>query len=92
MAKASFLMMWLTFDPHALQLLSLKHEASAKGLFIFETEHDKTNKMTYASNEDSVQYKHLPSLCCLLEDGLGPQPPIKRTAKTNQTGRMPRLI
>ena len=32
------------------------------------------------------------SLPCPHEESLGPQLPIKRTAKTDQTGRMPRLI
>ena len=32
------------------------------------------------------------SLCCPHEETFGPQLPIERTAKTDQTGRMPRLI
>ena len=32
------------------------------------------------------------SLCCLHEETMGPQLPIERTAKTDPTGRMPRLI
>ena len=32
------------------------------------------------------------SLRCPPEEGLGPKLPLKRAAKTDQTGRMPRLI
>ena len=47
------------------------------------------------SSEDSDQPGHLPSLIslrCPHEETLSPQLPIERTAKTDQTGRMPRLI
>ena len=45
----------------------------------FESRHDKTNKVTQ-------------SFRCPHEKSLGPQLPIERTAKTDQTGQMPRLI
>ena len=62
---------------------------------INEPPHDKTNKTACLPSEDSDQPGHLPSLislCCPHEETLHPQLPIERTAKTDQTGRMPRLI
>ena len=59
-----------------------------------ESEHDKTN-MTCAPSQYSDQPAHLPSLIrvqCPPGEGVGPQLPIKRTAKIDQTGQMPRLI
>ena len=73
---------WLLF------LLALWNK---KGM-TFELSH---NKITCASSEDSDQPGHPPSLislCCPHEEALGPMPPINRTAKTDQTGQMPRLI
>ena len=61
----------------------------------YEPPHVKTNKMTFAPSEDSDQLGHpssLISLCCPHEETLDPQLPIERTAKTDQTGGMPRLI
>ena len=46
-------------------------------------------------NKDLDEPGHLPSLIslhCLPEEGLGPWLPKKHTAKTDQTGQMPRLI
>ena len=60
-----------------------------------EPPHDKTNKMTCAPSEDSDQPGHPPSLIsirCPPKESLGPKLYIERTAKTDQTGRMPRLI
>ena len=48
-----------------------------------------------APSEDSDQPGHPPSdqhLRCPHEESLGPQLPIERIAKTDQTGRIPRLI
>ena len=56
---------------------------------------DKTNKIVCMSSEDSDQPGHPPSLIslrCPREESLGPWLPIKRTAKTDQTGQVPRLI
>ena len=70
----------------------------------FEPPHDKTNKMACAPSEDSDQPGHhaqsdqpghLPSLIslrCPHEESLGPKLPIECTAKTDQTGQIPRLI
>ena len=55
-------------------------------VFTFEPSRDKTNKMACAPSEDSDQPGH-PH-----EESLGPQLPTERTAKTDHTGRMPRLI
>ena len=55
-----------------------------------EPRHDKTNKMICAPSEDSDQTDQ--SLRCPPEAKLGPKLPIERTSKTDQTGRMPRLI
>ena len=52
---------------------------------LVEPSHDKTNKMIINAHSDQ-------SLCCLHEEALGSWLPIKHTAKTDQTGRMPRLI
>ena len=57
----------------------------------FEPPHVKTNKMTCAPSEDSDQPGHQ-SLRCSHEETLDPQLHNQRTAKTNQTGRMSRLI
>ena len=66
-----------------------------KTINIFEPPHDKTNKMACAPSSDSDQPGHLPSLIslrCPHEESLGPKLPIEHTAKTDQTGWMPRLI
>ena len=58
----------------------------------YEPPHNKINKMTCAPSEDSDQPGHPPiviSRRCPPEESLGPKLPIKRTAKTDQTGRMP---
>ena len=63
--------------------------------FRIEPAHDKTYKMACAPSEDSDQPVHPPSLIslrCLHEECSGPWLPIERTAKTDQTGRMHRLI
>ena len=64
----------------------------------------KTNKMACAPTEDSDHPGNPPnlitwastqsdqSLRCPREDGLGHWLPVERTAKTDQTWRMPRLI
>ena len=60
-----------------------------------ELPHDKTNKMACVPSEDSDQPRHLPSdqsLRCSPEKALGPSLPIELTVRTDQTGRMPRLI
>ena len=60
-----------------------------------EPPHDKTNKMTRALSEDSDQPGHPPSLIslrCPHEEILCPQLLIERTTKTDQTGRMSRLV
>ena len=54
---------------------------------LFEPPHDKTNKLACAPSEDSVQPGHPPMqsdqrLHCPHEETLGPQLPVKRTAKT----------
>ena len=57
--------------------------------------HDKTYKIACVPSEDSDPPGHLVSLTslrCLHEESLGPELPIKRTAKTDQTGRLPRMI
>ena len=54
-------------------------------IWIFETPHDKTNKMTCASIEDSDQPGHPPSLIslgCVLNGKLRTQDFYMRTAKT----------
>ena len=51
---------------------------------------DKTNKIACAPSEDLDQCDQ--SLRSPHDESLGPWLPIKRTAKTDQTGRMPRLI
>ena len=43
-------------------------------------------------SEDSASAQSDQSLRCLHEETLGPFLPIERTAKTDQTGWMPRLI
>ena len=53
----------------------------------YEPSHDKTNKMACVPSEDSDQ-----SLRCPHEESLLPDLPIERTAWTDQTGRMPRMI
>ena len=61
----------------------------------FEPPHDKSNKMAGAPSKDSDQPGHPPSLIslrCPHEESLVPKLPIECTAKTDQTGRMPRLI
>ena len=60
--------------------------------FTNELPHDKTNKMTFAPSKVSDQPGHPStqsdqSLCCLHEETLGPQVPVERTAKTDQTGQ-----
>ena len=64
---------------------------------IIEPKHDKTNKMTCAPSEDSNQPGHPPSLIrvfalCAFWVAARTQPFFMRTAKTDQTGWMPRLI
>ena len=64
-------------------------------MIIAEPAHDKTYKMAGALSQDSDQPGHAPSLInlpCPHEESLGPKLPIEHTAKTDQTGRMPRLI
>ena len=59
-----------------------------------ESEHDKTNTMICAASELYYQSGHPQSLTSLRrpsEESLDPWLPIKRTAKTDQTGRMFRL-
>ena len=61
----------------------------------FEPQHDKTNNMAVRQAKISDQPGHPPSLislCCPHEETLGPYLPIECTSKTDQTGRMPRLI
>ena len=60
-------------------------------LIELELQHDKTNKMTFAPSEDSDKPGHQ-SLRCPHEEALGLLLPIERTAKTDQTVRMSRLI
>ena len=51
--------------------------------------------MVFVPSEDSDQPGHPPSLIslrCLHEETLGSQLPIERTAKTDKTGQLPRLI
>ena len=72
-------------------LLVCQHTSLEKEYTTFETPHDKTNKMACAPSKDSDQ-PSLISLCCPHEGSLGPKLSIKHTAKTNQTGQMPRLI
>ena len=55
----------------------------------YEPQLDKANNMACAPSEDSDQLGHPPSdqsLRCLHEERLGPELPIKHTAKTDQTG------
>ena len=59
---------------------------------VSEPQHDKTNKMTCAPSEDSDQPGHPPSLHCPHEETSSPLLPTECTAKTDQTGQMPRLI
>ena len=60
----------------------------------FEQLHDKINKMTFVPSERlawaSAQFDQ--SLPSMHEEALGPRLPINFTAKTDQTGQMPRLI
>ena len=61
----------------------------------YEPAHDKTNKMACAPCENSDQPGHQPSLIslhCPDEESLDLKLPIERTANSDQTGRMPRLI
>ena len=60
----------------------------------FEPRHDKTNKMTCAASEGSEQSGHSPSLISLRcpQEVVGPWLSLEHTAKTDQTGRMLRLI
>ena len=61
---------------------------------IIEPPHDKTNKMT-AHSENSDHPGHPPSLIslrCALNGKLGTHTFFMQTAKTDQTGQMPRLI
>ena len=58
-----------------------------------EPPHDKTNKMTYAPSEDSDQPGHSPSLIGVFDKrSTGNQAPKVSSAKTDQTGQMPRLM
>ena len=60
-----------------------------------ESEHDKTNTMTCAASKFYYQSGHPQSLISLRrpsKESLDPWLPIKCTAKTDQTGRMLRLI
>ena len=59
-----------------------------------EPQHDKSNKMTCAPSEDSDQPGHPPNLIRVFphEENLGPWLPFERTANTDQTGQMSRLI
>ena len=62
---------------------------------LYKLAHDKTYKMTCAPSEILDQPGHLPSLvslCYALNCKLKAQVFFMQTAKTNQTGRMPRLI
>ena len=66
-----------------------------QGTCTHELPHDKTNKMAIAPSEDTDQPVHplsLISLRCPHEETLGPQLPTERTAKTDQTWQMSRLI
>ena len=59
---------------------------------IYDPPHDKTNKVACAPSEDSDQPGHSPSLISLhsaLRGYLRTQAFFMRTAKTDQTGRMP---
>ena len=70
------------------------HEIIHTGEKPYEPPHDKSNKMTCVSSEDSDQPVRPTTrirLHCLLEEALGPQLVIERTAKTDQTVQMPRL-
>ena len=58
---------------------------------INEPPRDKTNKMSYAPSEDSDQPWHSPSLIRVFAVRMK-KLPIERTVKTDQTGRMLRLI
>ena len=53
--------------------------------------HEKNNKMTFATSEDSDQPGRI-NLRFPHEETMSPQLHIERTAKTDQTGWMPRLI
>ena len=60
-----------------------------------EPPHDKTNKMAFVPSEDSDQPGHPPSLIRVFavpSMGMRAQCFFMRTAKTDQTGRMHRLI
>ena len=63
------------------------HLTDTRKEITFEPPHDKTNKIIFAPSEDSHQ-----SLRCPHQETLAPQLPIECTAKTDQTGRLPRLI
>ena len=58
---------------------------------INEPQHDKTNKMTYVPNKDSDQSGHPPILNIVFTDRMK-KLTSERTAKTDQTGWIPRLI
>ena len=84
---------WQTADTmywHAKNLhYALKRETN------FEPPHGKTNNVVVRPAKTRISLGIRPvwsSLRCPHEEGLGPQLPIECTAKTDQTGRMPRLI
>ena len=79
------------------EMKSLKVNFKKRAFIIIEPSHDETNKMICVPSEDSDQPGHPSaqsdqSLHCPLEERLGPKLPIKHTAKTDQTGWMPRQI
>ena len=78
----------LKFENSKLGLIESVHFVSVQSPF--EPPLDKTNTMACAPSEDSAQADQ--SLRCPHEESLGPQLPIQRTAKTDQTGRTSRLI
>ena len=62
----------------------------------FDPPHDKTNKVACVPCKDSDQPGHLPSLIRVstvrMKKAWVLELPTERTAKTDQTGQMPRLI
>ena len=77
-----------------MMVFTREKKQNFRWLALFEPPHDKNNKMTFAPSEDSDQPGHPPSLISLHcpHEAMGPQLPIERTAKTDQTGQMPGLI
>ena len=85
-----------TFLRDVAYMMNRIYSQSLIDILTIEPPHDKTNKMTCASSEDSDQPGHLPSLIslrCPHEESLGDLATHWAHSKdSDQTGQMPRLI